>query len=62
MPNKKDKSITTVYRWDVGNKSLISRDHLIPNEALIDKMVEDSKGSARIPGIRIWLEESAGMG
>ena len=51
-------STQKVYKWEVADPSLVPREYLIPNAALIGSVVRSSKGSISIPGIKVWTEDA----
>jgi len=51
-------STQKVYKWEVVDLSLVPRDYLIPNAALIGNVVRASKGTISIPGIKIYSEDA----
>lgn len=53
MPKVKGTSMREVYRAVVVDVNALPREYMMPNQAMIDKVVQSTKGALQIPGVRI---------
>ena len=53
MPKVSGTSMREVYKGVVVDINALPREYMMPNQALIDKMVNSTKGAIPIPGVRI---------
>lgn len=45
-----------VWKFEIVDASLLPREYLMPDQKKIGKVVTALKGSAKIPGVRVWKE------
>ena len=53
MPNVKGTSMREVYKAVVVDVDALPREYMMPNQSLIDQVVQKTKGALKIPGVRI---------
>ena len=53
MPKVKGMTMREVYRAVVVDVNALPREYMMPNQAMIDKVVQSTKGALQIPGVRI---------
>ena len=58
VPKVEGLSARQTWRFEVTDESLIPREYLAVDEKAIGGAVRALKGKARIPGVRVWCEET----
>jgi len=53
MPKVSGTSMREVYKGVVVDVNALPREYMMPNQAMIDKVVQSTKGALQIPGVRI---------